>query len=309
MKNSVKCPDGSFWIFFWAFDLIDIIIHSNGSELANFTELFNSQAPCLWADSNFLILSSLVAIKPDDENSSKKPSRLSKAEQEQFFLPDELKPFAPHDNKKSRLLTKEEKSQFTLSVELKQILVGLIIGDLFIQKQTLNRNPILFFEQGLVHSDYLFHLYELFNSYCSSAPKTNNRLPDRRTGKIYSSIYFRTYSLPCFNELYHLFYTAEGKRVPANIGELLTPLSLAYWLCDDGSFCKTSRRVTLNTQGFTLEEVNLLAKTLDDKWSLKYAVYKNRNGFVIRIPKKSLPVLQALLKDILPTMMRYKIGL
>jgi len=64
---------------------------------------------------------------------------------------------------------------------------------------------------------------------------------------------------------------------------LLTPLSLAYWLCDDGCFDKISRGIVLNTQGFTLEEVNLLAKTLDDKWSLKYAVYKNKNGFVCKL--------------------------
>jgi len=78
---------------------------------------------------------------------------------------------------------------------------------------------------------------------------------------------------------------------------------------DDGCFDKISRGIVLNTQGFTLEEVNLLAKTLDDKWSLKYAVYKNKNGFVIRIPNKSLPILQALLAPVMPPIMMHKIGL
>jgi len=65
-------------------------------------------------------------------------------------------------------LTKLQQSQFALSEDLKAILVGLLMGDLFMQKRTVNSNPILYFEQGLVHKDYLFHLYELFSSYCRS---------------------------------------------------------------------------------------------------------------------------------------------
>jgi LAGLIDADG DNA endonuclease family protein len=90
-------------------------------------------------------------------------------------------------------LTKLEQSQFVLSEDLKGILVGLLLGDLNVQKMTLNSNPILKFEQGLVHKDYLFHLYELFSSYCRSAPKITNRPPDKRTGNIYSRVTFNTY--------------------------------------------------------------------------------------------------------------------
>jgi len=56
----------------------------------------------------------------------------------------------------------------------------------------------LVFEQGLVHNDYLFHLYELFKGYCLSAPSTSNRLPDKRTGNVYTRVTFNTMALPCF---------------------------------------------------------------------------------------------------------------
>jgi hypothetical protein len=81
-------------------------------------------------------------------------------------------------------LTKAEKHQLSLSAELKGILVGLILGDLNFKKHTKNSNVILRFEQGLVHNDYLFHLYELFKGYCLSAPSTSNRLPDKRTAAV-----------------------------------------------------------------------------------------------------------------------------
>jgi hypothetical protein len=38
------------------------------------------------------------------------------------------------------------------------------------------------------------------------------------------------------------------KVVPLNIDELLTPLGLCYWICDDGSFCKRDKAITLNTK-------------------------------------------------------------
>jgi len=125
-------------------------------------------------------------------------------------------------------LTKLEQSQFNLSEDLKSILVGLLLGDLYAQKRTIVGNTCLLFEQGFVHKDYIYHLFELFGLYCRSVPKITNRPPDKRTGKVYSSVRFNTYSLPCFNEFYNLFYLEGKKIIPKNIGDLMTPLSLAY---------------------------------------------------------------------------------
>ena len=68
-----------------------------------------------------LFFSSLVPIKPADEKSSHKRKRL----------------------------TDLEKSQFTLSDELKDITIGLLLGDLYAQKQKLGVNTCLAFRQGM----------------------------------------------------------------------------------------------------------------------------------------------------------------
>jgi hypothetical protein len=120
---------------------------------------------------------------------------------------------------------------------------------------------------------------------------------------------FSTFSLPCFNELYELFYVNGKKVIPSNIAELLTPLGLAYWIADDAGFNERYRVVILNTQSFSLEEVNNLIKVLDDKFNLKATINKNKGNFVIRISAESVPVLQVLLKDIMPSPMLHKIGL
>jgi len=208
----------------------------------------------------------------------------------------------------SKRLTKIEKEAFWLPEELKQILVGLILGDLNVQKQTKNSNVRLCFKQGLVHKEYLMHLYELFKTYSPALPKTTNPVADKRTGNTYIGMWFNTYSLPCFNIFYDMFYLDGKKIIPLNIGDMFTPLSLAYLVADDGGFCKSTKRIRLSTNSFTLEEVNLLVAILNNRWNLNCAVYNN-NGHVISIPAKSLPVVQTLLSPVMPSVMLHKIGL
>ena len=87
---------------------------------------------------------------------------------------------------KPKRLTNLDKSQFTLSDELKQIIVGLLLGDLYANKQKGSVNTRLKFEQSTVHKDYIEHLYELFGNYFSSTPKIFNRKANKITGKYYS---------------------------------------------------------------------------------------------------------------------------
>jgi hypothetical protein len=130
-------------------------------------------------------------------------------------------------------------------------------------------------------------------------PQTNIKLPHHLTGNIYTRIWFNTYSLPCFNELYELFHVDGKKVIPLNIGELLTPLGLCYWICDDGSFCKTNRAIIISTNSFSLEEVNSLINVLKTKYNLECTINKQGLAFRIRISSKSIPVLQSLLKNIM----------
>ena len=197
-----------------------------------------------------------------------------------------------------------------MNKELKEILIGLFLGDLCAQKRTIKGNTNFHFEQGTVHKDYINHLYSLFSSFCLSEPKLSQRIPDKRTGKIYSRIQFVTLSLPCFNEFYFLFYSNKKKIVPVNIKELFTPLSLACLICDDGYYHKKENYVIIATNSYTKKEVDLLIDVLNNKFNLISYSLKDGNGnFVIRISSKSIVTLQTLLKPLIPEFMKYKIGL
>lgn len=210
---------------------------------------------------------------------------------------------------KKSYLTKAERLQFTLSTQLKEILIGLLLGDLCAHVQEKSVNARLHFAQGEVHKDYLSYLYNLFKMYCSAVPKVSKMLAHKQTGKRYSRVSFTTHTLPCFNELYELFYVDGKKVVPSNIADLITSLSLAYWICDDGSWNKQCKYVVLCTNSFTLVEVELLVAVLNNKWNLKCYVTKQSSGYVIIIPSYSVPILQELLASVMPPMMKHKIGL
>lgn len=204
-------------------------------------------------------------------------------------------------------LTQKEKAAFTISNDLKEILVGLLLGDLH-GRYRYGKTSFIF-KQGFIHQEYIYHLYDLFIKYCPRAPKLSKSLPDFRTGKIYNSISFFTYTLPCFNELYNLFYKSGKKVIPNNIEELLKPIGLAYWIADDGSWNKVNRYVSLSTESFKLEEVELLIKVLNKNFNL--SCYKSKNGttYKIIIPSYSISVLQNFLLPHMPKMMLYKIRL
>ena len=65
-----------------------------------------------------------------------------------------------------------------------------------LEKATSNSNVRLRFDQSIsIHSEYIYFLYELFKVYTLSPPKSTNRKPDKRTGKIYNSLSLR---LECY---------------------------------------------------------------------------------------------------------------
>lgn len=155
-------------------------------------------------------------------------------------------------------------------------------------------------------------LFEIFNPFCSSPIKLNS-YTDKRTNKLYSSLYLRTKRLSLFTEYHNLFYFNGIKVVLNNIYDLLTPLGLAHWIMQDGSFHKVSKGIVLCTDSFTKEEVLLLLKVLQEKFNLKCTIQKvpnkSLNKFIIYINAKSISVLQELTKSYFNSSILDKLGL
>lgn len=113
--------------------------------------------------------------------------------------------------------------------------------------------------------------------YTLTPPKSTNRKPDKRTGKIYNSLIFKTRMLPCFNYLWDLFYINKIKVVPLNIGDLFTAVGLAFLIMDDGGV-GSNGTLNLHTDSYTLSEVNLLIEVLKRNFDINSRKSLKRPG-------------------------------
>jgi len=57
-------------------------------------------------------------------------------------------------------------------------------------------------------------------------------------GKISHYYSFTTLSLIVFNNLQSIWYLSGVKIIPEHLSSVLSPISLAYWLMDDGGWTK-----------------------------------------------------------------------
>lgn len=130
-------------------------------------------------------------------------------------------------------------------------------------------------------SYYLNHLFSIVKE--QGLPLTSDSITKyTRTDPRYniknSSLYFRTESLEEIKPLADLFLDDSGKKkVPLNIAEHLTPESLAYWIMDDGQQVKRGG-VTLCTDSFNSEEVNILREALKTNFNVITTIHKKKGS-------------------------------
>lgn len=266
-----------------------------------------------------------------------------------YFLTNPIVLFSnSYSNKYSRpsgfKYKKEYKDKIEMSNFQKQALIGLILGDVHVSRSKPQHNTRLVFDQSKdKHSDYLNYLYNLFEPFVGTEPKSTNRKPDKRTGLTYDrtagaptfapraqgrpggpGLIFKTLALPCFNEYHELFYPNGVKIIPNNISDYLTEVSLArnpsgflhrglcpdaFWIMDDGG--KTTHGdLLLHTNSYTLEEVELLVSVLNNKFNLtSKKIQRKPNQWAILIYKKELDKVRTLTSAYIHSSMKYKLSL
>jgi hypothetical protein len=156
-----------------------------------------------------------------------------------------------------------------------------MLGDSCLERDKLTQNPRIRLDQTYPgHKEYLLSLYDIFKNLVGTEPKIHIRKPDIRTKKIYQTIAFKSLRYSFFNYYYDLFYKYDinNKRykvVPDNIKELLNARALAYWIMDDGGI-DVFKATHLNTDAFSLKDINLLVDALKDKFQLRTRLIQKR---------------------------------
>lgn len=159
-------------------------------------------------------------------------------------------------------------------------------------------------------------MFYIFKNLCYKEPSIITRRPDKRTGKIYQSMSFKTRNLDCFNEYHDIFYVKRLdklgflKIVPASINDL-TPISLAHWVMGDG-YLTVDKTIMLCTESFNENDVNLLITVLKEKFLIHSTKSKRssklNSGWRIIISRKSVDKLVLLIKPHVIEELLYKLN-
>ena len=120
------------------------------------------------------------------------------------------------------------------------------------------------------------------------------------------------FTFTSFNWIYNSFYTIENgiakKKVPLFISDYLTPVGLANWIMQDGSFQK-GQGIFIATNSFTFEECKMLALILSNKYGFRTSVIKTGHfdQWRISIWKESMPLLAKIVGPYIIPEMEYKL--
>lgn len=163
-----------------------------------------------------------------------------------------------------KFLSKEEKDIIKLTNFHKNMLVGIILSDGYIEKNK-NWNPRIRIEQSIKNFEYIWFIFNKLSILNNSYPLLIKRLFNN---KIFFSLSFRTRQLKCLNEIYYLFYNKNSKKkiIKEDLFHYMNYVTLAYWIMGDGS--KIGKGILLCTDSFTLKEVILLMNILKIKFNI-----------------------------------------
>lgn len=214
----------------------------------------------------------------------------------------------------AKRLTKQVRKMIQLPPYQKSVVVGLLLSDGWFSlsvSRTL-KNARLGFRQSLDKSPYVWFVFNCLSHYCERYPYSYSSL---RKGKPHYNVTITTRALPCFTELYNLFYKEGKKIIPHNIYDLLTPVALAHLIMGDGTAQSSGLRIC--TDSFEVQDIVRLMNVLIIRYGLTCTLHLDRGRFRVYINKSSPPLLRKqegskliiIVKPYMVPSMLYKLGL
>ncbi len=175
-----------------------------------------------------------------------------------------------------------------LSIPIKNemdLIVGTILGDATLTKSRNSRQTAcLRFAHSMKQLDYCQHKAEELAKFARRGVITPTYFVKSRE-QWYQSARFATMYTKEFYDLYKWFYPDNKKRIPENISEFLNGQTMAYWYMDDGGITprieKRDNRIdykrfeiTLHTNGFLKEDIELLAEAICNSCDIRFTLKK-----------------------------------
>lgn len=204
------------------------------------------------------------------------------------------------------------KKSIHLTSRQKELILGSLLGDgaMRVGKGSINANFKV--EHGLQQKAYVEWKYSILRPFVFTGPKISYRYGLSKE-PYPKSWWFRTVRHPELSTIYRMFYRGEGYRcgrkiTPASLQKDLTPLVLAVWIMDDGSYAKGS--IELSTYAFTKREIFFLQYCLRKGFSVEASLVSDRDrGYRLYCTRAGTKRLIEIIRVHIIPSMQYKIGL
>lgn len=205
--------------------------------------------------------------------------------------------------KKWRILL-ENNPRILLTDEQHDLIIGSTLGDANIRKR--ERNSGFRIEHSEKQKEYLFWKYNILKEFTKKGPHNTLR---KRKENILETFNFSTFTHSVFNFYHKLFYKDGKKFITRKMLDMLTPRSLAIWICDDGSFGTNQPYIILCTNSYSLEEHKTIKKYFEEVWKLSPTIgFRDKKYYYLRFNQEDTKRLIEIIKPFILDSLRYKIG-
>lgn len=196
--------------------------------------------------------------------------------------------------------------EHVLSTLQEQCIYGSLLGDLSIGKPTKkNPNCRLYIVHSQKQEELFMKKVEILGEFMG-AYKLTNLTPDKRTGKVYATYRGNSKAHPIFNQIRALLYINDVKTITQTfLDKIHSPIALAYWFMDDGTY-----NGHIATNGFSTQEVDLLVNWMQLKWNIQCTKQRNQQSttqYVIYIKQSSRKYFEELIFPYIIPSMYYKL--
>ena len=209
--------------------------------------------------------------------------------------------------------TKNLNNTLKLPENLHSIFIGTMLGDGSLYRTSLTSNVRFEVSFGQKYELFALYLGELFKDYMSNPVK---QIEINVKNTVYKNYRLKTKSIPIFLQYYDMFYEYNEnlnkfiKVIPKNIIDNLNPIVLAYLIMTDGNYDKGRKRVRIYTNSYKKEEVENLAKAINNKLNIYTGVMHDRNNqYILTIGANYLELLRKTVSPYFHSSMLYRIGL
>lgn len=193
-------------------------------------------------------------------------------------------------------------TNYSLSKEQREAVVGMVLGDGSLAVTSNNRKARLRFTHGKKQLSYLQYKLGILENLCNT-----EGIYKGKSGYTNNDVYcINTYSTLDFYDLYNKIYCGKEEDFLGVLNEL-TPVSLAFWIMDDGSLNK--KVYTLSTHSFSKEKNEVIVSILNSKFGLKSRLCfdKRVKKYYIVFSTEASKRLSSIIAPYVHTSMEYKL--